>query len=229
VKLSVIIPAFNEAQHIAARVQFVREHGGDAVNEIIVVDGQSTDGTGALAEAAGARVWRSAVRSRAAQMNLGAQHATGDVFYFVHADVQLLPSFVDDIRAALAHSDAGCYRYVFDSPQFMLKINAWFTRFDRIMCRGGDQTLYVRRAVFEALNGFDEYYTIMEDYDFILRLRKRFRFHIIPKNVTVSARKYDTNSWWRVQWANLSVFMMFFRQRKPDDMRARYRQLLNYR
>lgn len=227
--ISVIIPAFNETRHIAARVQFARAHGGDMLKEIIVVDGHSEDETKVLAEAAGARVFISPVRSRAAQMNLGARHATGSVLYFVHADVQLLPSYVDDIRAALAHSDAGCYRYVFDSDKWMLKINAWFTRFDRIMCRGGDQTLYVQRAVFEALNGFDEYYTLMEDYDFILRLRKRFRFYIIPKNVTVSARKYDTNSWLRVQWANLSVFIMFFRQRPPDEMKMRYRQLLNYR
>ncbi len=228
-KLSVIIPAFNEAQYIAERVRFAREYGGDAVCEVIVVDGRSEDQTKVFAEAAGARVLLSPVRSRAAQMNLGARHATGDVLYFVHADVQLLPSFAHDIATALAYSDAGCYRYVFDSPRFMLKINAWFTRFDRLMCRGGDQTLYVRRTVFEALNGFDEYYTIMEDYDFILRLRRQFRFHIIPKNVIVSARKYDTNSWLRVQWANLSVFIMFFQRQSPDAMRAKYRQLLTYR
>lgn len=228
-KISVIIPVFNEADQIAERIQFVWLNGGSKVAEVIVVDGLSTDETVSIAAQAGAKVLISQQRSRAAQMNMGAREAIGTVLYFVHADVKLVGSFVEDIEQALKHSDAGCYRYVFESNRFILKINAWFTRFDRIMCRGGDQTLYVRKEVFDQLNGFDEYYSIMEDYDFILRLRKRFRFYIIPKNVRVSARKYDTNSWLQVQRANFTVFMMFFQKRPPDEMKARYRQLLNYR
>jgi rSAM/selenodomain-associated transferase 2 len=229
VKISVIIPVFNEADQIAERIQFVLLNGGSKVAEVIVVDGLSTDETVSIAAKAGAKVLLCEERSRAAQMNRGAREATGTVLYFVHADVKLVGSFAEDIEGALKHSDAGCYRYVFDSNRFILKINAWFTRFDRIMCRGGDQTLYVRKEVFDQLNGFDEYYSIMEDYDFILRLREKFRFYIIPKNVRVSARKYDTNSWLQVQRANFIVFMMFFQKRPPNEMKARYRQLLNYR
>ena len=163
-------------------------------------------------------------------MNQGAMPARGEVLYFVHADVQLIPSFVQDIQDVLKEDyAAGCYRYRFDADKVMLKVMAFFTRFDGIMCRGGDQTLYVKKEVFEALKGFDEYYTIMEDYDFIIRLKKNHKFKVIQKEVVVSARKYETNSWFRIQSANLIIFIMFFLKRPPDQMKKMYKKLITYR
>jgi hypothetical protein len=69
----------------------------------------------------------------------------------------------------------------------------------------------------------------MEDYDFLIRIRKRHSFRIIQKDLVVSARKYETNSWLRVQFANLSVFIMFFFRRSPADMKQIYKILLTYR
>lgn len=229
-QFSVIIPVFNEEENISARVLFLRQYGGESIKEIIVVDGRSDDSTREVAEASGAVVFECPQRSRAAQMNLGAKHATGEILYFTHADVELLASFVNDIHSALNEGhDAGCYRYVFDSKKFMLRINAWFTRFDRLMCRGGDQTLFIKRDVFQELRGFDENYTIMEDYDLIIRLRKKYSFRIIQKDVTTSARKYDTNSWLRVQVSNLTVFIMFYLKVAPDTMKRAYARMLHYR
>ena len=142
----------------------------------------------------------------------------------------LVPSFVDDLLESLAQGfESGCYRYIFDSDKLLLKINAFFTRFNAIMCRGGDQTLFVSRSIFESLGGFDESYIIMEDYEFILRLQKRNTFKIIQKDIVVSARKYETNSWLRVQIANLLVFIMFFFRRSPVAMKQIYKILLTYR
>lgn len=229
-QISVIIPTLNEAENIAWLVPFLFENQSGSTLEVIVVDAQSTDDTATIASSLGAKVLQSSQKCRAAQMNLGAQAAKGDVLYFVHADTKPLASYVSDIEASLAQGyDAGCYRYQFDSDRLILKINAFFTRFDRIYFRGGDQTLYVKREVFEALQGFDEYYTIMEDYDFLIRLRANYRFHIMQKSILVSARKYDTNSWLRVQLANLKAFRMFFAKKHPDEIRATYKQMLDYR
>jgi rSAM/selenodomain-associated transferase 2 len=228
--ISVIVPTVNEAPHIARRVAFLLQHGGGFVREVLVVDGESNDGTAREAELAGGRVIGALRRSRAHQMNVGAAHATGNVLYFVHADVELRPEFAQDIVESLQQGfDAGCYRYEFISPSRMLRINAWFTRFDRLMCRGGDQTLFIKREVFDRLNGFDEHYTIMEDYDFLIRLWKQHTFRIIPKNIKVSARKYETNSWLRVQLANLTVFLLFFLRVHPDRLKRLYSRLLTYR
>lgn len=228
--ISVIIPTFNEAENIPRLVTFINSLNRKEILEILVVDAGSNDATCLLAEQAGSSVISTFHKSRASQMNLGAQQAKGEILYFVHADVKLLPSFVDDIIHAVSQGyESGCYRYVFDSNRVLLKVNAFFTRFDAIMCRGGDQTLFVVKTVFKSLSGFNETYTIMEDYDFLIRLRKSHTFKIIQKDIIVSARKYDTNSWLRVQIANLSVFIMFFFRRSPREMKQIYKILLTYR
>jgi rSAM/selenodomain-associated transferase 2 len=228
--ISIIIPTFNEATIIVQQIEHIKIFGGQTVSEILVCDGNSTDDTVAIATVAGAHALLCVERSRAVQMNFGAQHATGEILYFVHADTKLRPEFVTDIQEAVSEGyHAGCYRYVFDSNKSILKFNAWTTRFDRIFCRGGDQTLFVSREVFMQLNGFNEYYCIMEDYDFLIRLRKKFQFKIIQKDVIVSARKYDTNSWLRVQMANIVAFAMFSINIRPRKIRSTYKKMLNYR
>lgn len=226
-KISVIIPTLNEEKCIGALVEFIRHHGADTIAEVIVSDASSNDHTAESARAAGAIVVKNSYRSRAIQMNAGAALASGDILYFIHADVKLIPSYANDIIEAVKNGyQAGCYRYVFDSHSLMLRINGYCTRFAGIMCRGGDQTIFVTRPAFEDVKGFNTFYSIMEDYDFIIRLRRNYRFRIIPKNITVSARKYETNSWLRVQLANLSVFMMFFLGQSPDKMKAFYSRVL---
>jgi rSAM/selenodomain-associated transferase 2 len=228
--ISVIIPTVNEEAIISERISFIREHGGSAVIEIIVCDGDSDDETVMRAEKAGARIIRCAERNRALQMNAGADRAKADVLYFVHADTQLNSSFVTDISGALASGFvSGCYRYVFDSEKLMLKVNAWFTRFDLMFCRGGDQTLFVKNEVFRALNGFNESFVIMEDYEFLKRLRQQASFLIIPKNIVVSSRKYDDNSWLRVQLSNLVAFSMYRFKMSPKKIKIAYKKMLNYR
>jgi len=228
--ISVIIPTLNESGNIYRLITFIRQLQRAEVIEILVVDGGSTDDTCLTAQNCGASVLRCHERNRATQMNLGAKVAKGDILYFVHADVTLVSTFVDDlIECLLQDFESGCYRYIFDSDKLLLKVNAFFTRFDTIMCRGGDQTLFVKRPIFKSMGGFDETYVIMEDYEFIRRLQQRNTFKIIQKDIVVSARKYETNSWFRVQFANLLVFIMFFFRRSPLAMKQIYKILLTYR
>jgi rSAM/selenodomain-associated transferase 2 len=229
-KISVIIPTLNEAANIQGIIEFILNHGNNSIADLIVVDGGSKDATVKLAIQSGARVLISPMQSRASQMNLGARHATGDILYFVHADVKLLPTFVEDIRQSVSGMNAsGCYRYRFDSDKVMLRINGYCTRFDKLMCRGGDQTLFITKQAFENLGGYNEEYIVMEDYEFLIRLRKKIRFQIIPKEVNVSARKYENNSWLRVQVVNLLAFLLFYAKASPATIRKTYYKLLNYR
>lgn len=229
-RLSVIIPTYNEAEIIARVVADLQKYGGASVAEILVVDANSPDQTADRARRAGAIVLTAPRRGRAAQMNYGASRASGDVLYFVHADVGINPDFVPDIqRAVAAGYEAGCYRFRFDSEKFMLRLNSYGTRWPGIMSRGGDQTLFVTRALFDRLGGFNEAFVIMEDFEIILRIRQQARFYIIPKNVLVSARKYDSNSWLRVQMANLTAFVLFFLKRPPEQIASTYKFLLKHR
>lgn len=229
-KLSIIIPTYNEAANIEGLINELFEYAGNQQIEVIVSDAGSNDATMEVAARAGAIVLKSPNPGRAAQMNHASRFANGDVLYFVHADVGINPDYFKDIENAISRGfDAGCYRFRFDSDRVILKINSYFTRFNRLMCRGGDQTLFVTRKLFDQLNGFNEYYTIMEDYDIIIRIWKIARFKIIPKDVTVSARKYQNNSWLRVQIANLTAFTMFYLKKEPASIALKYKSMLNYR
>lgn len=229
-KLSVIIPTYQEASAIAALVRQLYQHAPPGAVEVLVVDAHSPDGTAGAARAAGATVLLAPQPGRAAQMNHGAQHATGDLLYFVHADVRIHPDYVATIcRAVVAGYEAGCYRFRFNSRHWLLRLNSYGTRFPGIMSRGGDQTLFITRALFERLRGFDEHFVIMEDFDIIQRIRRVARFFIVPHDVVVSARKYETNSWLRVQLANLTAFSLFFLHVSPVRIARTYKTLLNYR
>jgi len=226
--ISVIIPTYNEERYIYRLVEFILHHGKAIVTEVIVVDGQSTDMTVLEAQKAGAITLIAPHRSRAAQMNLGAKHSTGDVLFFVHADIKLVNSFVQDIQESIQSGYvAGCYRYQFDSTRTILKVNAYFTRFNGIMCRGGDQTLFIKKDIFNKLGGFDETFVIMEDYQLIQKVQKGYPFKIVPKSILVSARKYSNNSWLRVQLANLTIFFLYFLNHPPEKMAALYKRMLN--
>lgn len=227
-EVSVIIPTLNEAESIEKLVKHL--HNCFTTNyEIIVVDANSSDGTVALAENAGATVIGCEKMSRAFQMNKGAEAAKGEILYFVHADSFPPKSCYQDILMAFNEGfDLGCYRFKFDSKRIMLAVNSYFTRFDRIMCRGGDQTLFIKKKTFDQLGGYKNNYRIMEEYEFILRARKTLSFKIIPKDVIVSARKYDENSYFRVNIANLAVFTLFKFGASQESMINTYKRLLNH-
>ena len=228
--ISVIIPTYNEAANIARVVEDLRRHAPQGLIEILIVDANSSDGTAEAARQAGATVLQAPKPGRAVQMNFGAAHAGGDVLYFVHADVGIHPDYVATIEAAVAQGhEAGCYRFRFDSPHPLLRINSYGTRFPGLMSRGGDQTLFITRALFQRLGGFDEQFVIMEDFDIIVRIRRVASFFIIPQDVLVSARKYETNGWLRVQLANLTAFSLFFLKVSPMRIARTYKAMLNYR
>ena len=223
-RLSIIIPNYCEASNIAALLQYLQTCSPQA--ELIVVDGSSCDETAAIARATGARVLLSAA-GRAVQMNLGAREALGDVLYFVHADTRPPESFEADIFDALRRGvQMGSYRYQFQSRNWLLRINAWFTRFYFMWCQGGDKTFFIRKADFFALGAYDEQYVVMEEYDFLRRALPVLRYEILPKNALVSARKYEQRSWLRVQLANARAFYMFRKKMPPEKIKAAYKKML---
>jgi rSAM/selenodomain-associated transferase 2 len=229
-KLSIIIPVLNEAKNLIEMLPFFLNHKTKNNFEVIIVDGGSEDDSFEIASSFGIKALHSDKSSRACQMNLGARWSKGEILYFVHADTRILPSFYNDIiKAVDSGKSAGCFAYSFDSHSRLLKVNSWFTQFNGLLAGGGDQTLFVKREVFEALGGFDERYCIMEDFDFVRRLKKKYGFHVIPKKISVSARKYESNSWIRVQLVNLLMIVLFHFKTSPIKLKRLYSGLLRYR
>lgn len=227
--LSIILPTLNEADNLRRLLPYLRSNAEEYAVEILVADAMSTDDTAAVALQEGARVVRCPLRNRAAQMNAGAREARSDVLYFVHADTMPPPSFAADIAAEMAAGVVmGCYRYRFDSPRRLLRINAYFTRFQRLWCQGGDKTFFIQRDIFEAMGGYDERFVVMEEYDFLRKAMKKYPLRILPKDVIVSARKYDHNSWLRVQLANAGAFLLFRLGIEPRRIKRFYYACLRH-
>jgi rSAM/selenodomain-associated transferase 2 len=230
-QLSIIIPTLNEADHIGTLVYYLQQHTKNSAAEIIVSDGGSTDETVKLARAAGAIIINSPQQGRAAQMNAGAAAASGDVLYFLHADTVPPATFFNDIMNAVASGNTmGRYRTRFNSHKWYLKINAWFTRFDWFVCMGGDNSLFITKDLFDADGGFQQDMQIMEEYEFCERVRKAgCNYKVMRGEILVSARKYDTNSWWNVQMANRRIVRMYRKGCTQQEMKDQYRKMLRYR
>ena len=225
--ISIIIPTLNEAANIERLVAFLHEHGDGHVAEIIIVDGGSTDNTIELASHPWTTVTVAAKKGRAAQMNLGASMAKGDILYFIHADSLPPATFATDIIKNVEQGyGIGRYQTKFDSNHLLLKVNAFFTRFDLFVCYGGDQTLFVTRILFNALSGYDEEMTIMEEYDLVTRAKKLAKYKIMEGRALVSARKYRNNSWWKVQRVNYAIVKMYKAGASPEKMIKRYNDLI---
>jgi len=227
ISVSIIIPTLNEAGNVEKLVKYLLKHQTSALAEIIVVDGGSTDTTVAIAQKAGAKVINCNRCGRAHQMNKGSQVAKGDVLYFIHCDTLPPPSFLADIQDAIHNNfPTGCFQAKFDTNRFLVKTNGFWSKLDFLFCRGGDQTLFVTKKLFEELNGYKEELMIMEEYDFLIRARKKYPFKIIPTKVLVSARKYENRSYFKVQFANIIVFNMFRFGASQERMVQTYKQLL---
>ena len=229
-QLSIIIPTYNEADNIASLVEYLSSNANSLVAEIIVADGGSTDHTIQAAQTAGAIAVISPNKGRAAQMNYGASLAKAEILYFVHADSFPPKKFATDIIDAVNNGYAlGRYQTKFDTNNWLLKMNAFFTRFDWAMCSGGDQTLFITKQLFSALNGYDGSMHIMEEYDLVKRARATSKYKIFSGKALISSRKYDTNSWLQVQKANYTVLQMYKNGASQKAMVNCYKKMLKYR
>lgn len=228
-KISIIIPAYNEAENMGKLIRYLIKNANSRLAEIIISDGGSEDDTLEVARTAGALVVSSPQNGRAAQMNYGASLAKGEIFYFVHADTLPPETYFTDIISAVAEGyELGRYLSKYASKSWLLKVNALLSRIDTFAAMGGDQTLFISKALFQKTKGFDTSMKIMEEFEFCERARKHGKYKIINKPVLISARKYDSNGWLKVQQANFTVLRMYLKGASQESMVNRYKEMLNY-
>jgi hypothetical protein len=188
-EFSVIVPALNEVAQIAAAIAPLRRNPR---TEVIVVDGGSTDGTPAIARACGAFVLE-AGPPRSLQMNAGAALARAGVLIFLHADSRLPDGFERQVRQTLARRGvvAGAFRLKIDASKAGLgtieRVANWRSRF--LQMPYGDQALFLRRDAFWEAGAFRPI-SILEDFEFIRRLRRKGRISIAPGSVLTSPRRW---------------------------------------
>jgi rSAM/selenodomain-associated transferase 2 len=198
--ISVIIPTLNEERTIIATLAHTVTLGFD---ELIVIDGGSTDETPALVESYRHRTqssafspiqWVTAPPGRAQQMNEGAKASRGEILLFLHADTQLPSDAKTIIETTLADQQTvgGRFDVRFDHPSvwgtIISRMMNWRSRLSGLAT--GDQALFVRRPIFEQMGGFADM-PLMEDIEFSRRLKRKGTTATLTATVTTSFRRWE--------------------------------------
>jgi rSAM/selenodomain-associated transferase 2 len=202
-RISVIIPTLNEATTIEQTLNHLTRMPGLA--EVLVVDGDSSDGTPALVRERGVRLIE-APRGRGSQLHAGAGAAIGDILWFLHADTQPPVDAAEHIREALADPavQGGYFAIRFDGKRRAAGVLTWiYPHLRWLGLSYGDSGLFVRRAAYEQAGGFRPY-PLFEDLDRLCRLRRRGRLARLDAAIVVSSRRFEDRSftltfaWWTV-------------------------------
>jgi len=221
-RISIVVPTRNEAPGIGGLLRSLaplRDRG----HEVIVVDGGSEDGT--VAAAAGlADAVIEAPRGRARQMNAGAERARGEVLWFLHAD-SAVPEEADRlIGAALGRGEWGWFDVRLSGAHPALRVVEWMmnrrARLTRIAT--GDQGLFVRRRLFQALGGFADI-PLMEDIELTRRLKRRGPPQPVAARLITSSRRWERDGIARTILLMWRLRLAYALGARPSRLAERYR------
>ena len=222
-KISIIIPALNEAGRIGATLESLQRYQ-DQGHEVIVIDGGSDDDTRAIAERLADRVLQ-AETGRAAQMNHGIEAAQGDVMLFLHADTRL-PA--DSIERIIDVVEDGCFwgrfnvrlsgdRFVYRIIERMMNLRSCITG-----VATGDQAIFVSRESVEIIGGYPGL-PLMEDIVFSKRLRSLGWPACIRSKVVTSSRRWEDKGVLRTMLLMWRLRLLFFIGIPVDNLARQYR------
>ncbi|HEY2680967.1 MAG TPA: TIGR04283 family arsenosugar biosynthesis glycosyltransferase [Candidatus Udaeobacter sp.] len=209
-QISIIIPVFNEAPLIRPFLWNLRERTPGA--EIIVVDGGSADGTDQLAQGLCDHVIRTGDRSRAKQMNIGADAACGDIFWFLHADAEVPLESLHEIERIMRDPTVcgGFFRIRLPAAPAVYRLTDGFAHYAGLLLgmRCGDHGIFCRRSAFVDAGGFPDV-ALMEDVEFFRRLRRCGRVVYSNKRIEASPRRYETVGPTRLTFAYGSIATLY--------------------
>jgi len=217
-RLSVIVPALNEAPGIGAALQALaplRARG----HEVIVVDGGSADRTREIAAPLCDRLVL-AQRGRAVQMNAGAQAARGDALVFLHADTRLPEDAEKEIVGCLERHLWGRFDVAIEGRHRLLPViaQAMNLRSRLTGIATGDQAIFVRR---EAFAGFPDI-ALMEDVAFSTAMKRRGPPACLRSRVLTSGRRWESRGVLRTVALMWRLRLLYFLGARPEALARRY-------
>lgn len=220
-KISIIIPTLNEELSLPATLTAVSRLKEQP--EIIVADGGSSDKTVEIAGKSCAKIVQTEA-GRGRQLDAGAKAASGDVFWFLHADTLPAENACEQILRALKNENiiGGNFEIRFDGERLAARFLTWLYPKLRVLglCYG-DSAFFVRRGAYERSGGFAAL-PLFEDVEFYRRLKKHGRFVHLKSVVTSSSRRFEKRSF-ALTFARWSLFQgLYWIGVSPHFLAKRY-------
>ena len=214
--VAIVVPMFNEAAGLPGLLRGLAALDPRPA-EVIAIDGGSSDGSVAIAEAGGLRVLRPEARGRAAQINQAVAATVAPVVCILHADTELPRDAVAVMRAVLADPRVSLAGFVAliggaQTVRWGTSLHSWLKTWyapllfrPHLFVRGGrllfgDQAMFFRRADFLAVGGCDPRLRLMEDADLCIRLTARGRVRLVNRVVMTSDRRVAAWGGLRTNW-----------------------------
>jgi len=191
-KITIIIPTINEANNLPlllSDLSSIQKEG-----EIIIVDCGSEDKTVDIANIYGAKVYKSEERNRGLQLNIGAKNSKGDWLIFLHADTRLTHDWFKVINSFLNGDKNYIYYFkfkinhekiIFRVLEILVNLRSQFFKQPY-----GDQGLVIHRTTYFKNNGFRKI-PLMEDVDFLRRLKNKKKLKQLNLPIFISSRKWE--------------------------------------
>ena len=204
-KISIIIPTFNEANNLPlllSDLSILSKEG-----EVLIVDCGSKDRTIDICNIYGAKLYKSKKRNRGLQLDIGAKNSKGDWLFFLHADTRLTRDWLMRIQSVLKENNNHIYNLKFkiNNKKIIYRILEFLVNFrsQYLKMPYGDQGLIIHRNTYFKNNGFRKI-PLMEDFDFIKRLKNKKDLKQLNLPVFTSSRK----------WERTNIFLQAFKNWK---------------
>ena len=194
-KISIIIPTNNESQNLPLLLSDLSIINQEA--EVIVVDSHSEDKTEEIAKIYSAKIYKSKIKSRGLQLNIGAKKAKGEWLIFIHADSRLDKNFSREIKRLLIGDKEFIYFFKFkiNDKKIVYRLLEILVNLRSCIFKEpyGDQGLIIHRNAYFKNNGYSKI-PLMEDIDFIKRLNNKKRLRMLNVPIYTSSRKWEKNN-----------------------------------